>query len=184
MLVIWCGFFYVRIITFKGVPSSEADFRADTGVVLGSKLWGDQPSPALRERLDYALTLYHAGKFEHFIVSGGLDAGGATLTEAEGMRNYLVAHGVPEERIALESESTSTYENLLFSREIMDDQGWRTAVIVTHLYHGSRTADIAAKLGYEPVAVQGTVSQVLNMAYHESREVLAYTKWMLQKLFL
>ncbi len=66
----------------------------------------------------------------------------------------------------------------------MEEAGWRSAVIVTHNYHGSRAADIAATLGFDPVQVSGTDSRVLHMNYHETREVLAYTKWLVLKWFL
>ncbi|WP_373231534.1 YdcF family protein [Cohnella sp.] len=156
----------------------------DVGIVLGATLWNNKPSPALRERLDHSLQLYRSGAITSFIVTGGLDNNGAVLTEAEGMRNYLMEQGVPGEIVVMDSLSRSTYENLIFAQEIMEQNDWDTAVIVTHNYHGSRAADMAEKLGFNPVQVSVTDSSVLNMNYHESREILAYTKWLAQKLFL
>ncbi|MCC3373202.1 YdcF family protein [Cohnella sp. REN36] len=183
-LAAWCTAIYVHIARFDGAPAGAKPHRADVGIVLGARLWNDRPSPGLQERLDLALSLYKAGTFDRFIVSGGLDAGGATVTEAEGMRDYLLSHGVPADAIVLDDASRSTYENLLFSRAIMDERGWRTAVVVTHQYHGARALDIARTLGYRDVQVQVTLSHVLNMAYHRTREVLAYTKWLGQKWLL
>ncbi|MNV95790.1 hypothetical protein D3C71_1907250 [compost metagenome] len=117
-------------------------------------------------------------------MTGGLDANGATITEAEGMRNYLIGQGVPAGAILMDSLSRSTYENLIFAQQIMKEHDWKSAVIVTHDYHGSRAADIAEKVGYHPVQVSITKSKVLKMSYHETREVLAYTKWLATKLFL
>jgi uncharacterized SAM-binding protein YcdF (DUF218 family) len=182
--IIWCAALYILITRFEGVPKDGANLQAEVGIVLGATLWNDKPSPALRERLDHSLELYRKGTITSFIVTGGLDNNGATLTEAEGMRNYLVEHGVPVENIVLDSLSTSTYENLSFAQELMEQNDWKSAVIVTHNYHGSRAADIAKKLGFKPVQVSVTDSSVLNMNYHETREILAYTKWLVQKLFL
>jgi uncharacterized SAM-binding protein YcdF (DUF218 family) len=35
------------------------------------------------------------------------------------MADYLIEHGVPADRVLREDRSTSTFENLTFSREIM-----------------------------------------------------------------
>ncbi len=183
-LLIWCFALYSIITRYEGTPKANVPVTADVGIVLGATLWNNAPSPGLRERLDLGLELFRSGAFKSFIVTGGLDDNGATLTEAEGMRNYLIAQGVPESSILLDSESSSTYENLLFAQDIMESQDWNTAVILTHDYHGSRAADIARKLDYEPVPVRVTRSKVLKMSYHETREVLAYTKWLATKMFL
>lgn len=180
-LLIWCGSLFVIINRFHGEPARGLPQPSDVGIVLGASLWDDKPSPGLRERLDQALSLYKAQVFARFIVTGGLDAGGTVLTEAEGMRDYLLQQGVPQDAIFIEPKATSTYENLRFSREMMEAHGWRTAVIVTHQYHGARSLDIAEALDYERPQVSVTDSQVMNMSYHRSREVLAYTKWLMQK---
>ncbi|CAI6081275.1 YdcF family protein [Cohnella sp. JJ-181] len=180
-ILLWCASLFIVIGRFEGSPSAGLPARSEVGIVLGASLWDNKPSPGLRERLDQALSLYRADVFDRFIVTGGLDAGGAVLTEAEGMRDYLRQQGVPASAIYIEPMATSTYENLKFSRTIMESHGWRTAVIVTHQYHGSRSLDIAEALDYERPQVSVTDSKVMNMAYHRSREVLAYTKWLLQK---
>ncbi|MFD2332009.1 YdcF family protein [Cohnella sp. GCM10020058] len=180
-LFLWCGSLFVVIGRFGGEPAKGLPAQSDVGIVLGASLWDNKPSPGLQERLDQALSLYKANVFSHFIVTGGLDGGGAVLTEAEGMRDYLLQQGVPASVIFIEPEATSTYENLKYSKAIMQANGWHTAVIVTHQYHGSRSLDIAEALDYEHPQVSVADSKVMNMAYHRTREVLAYTKWLLQK---
>lgn len=155
---------------------------SDVGIVLGAVLWDNKPSPALKERLDHALQLYQEGKFDQFIVSGGLDHPTLTLTEAEGMANYLMDKGVPKNRIILENQATSTYENLLYSQELMSARGYTSAMIITHHYHGARSLEIAEFLGYKDPVVSTTDSQVLNMTWHQMRESLAYTKWKLDQI--
>lgn len=176
----WTGYIVWKIESAVSAPAEQAD----VGIILGASMWGEEPSPGLRERLEHALEEYRQGRLESFIVSGGLDAPGMKYTEAEGMRNYLVQAGVPEERIYLENEATSTYENLLFSQQIMQEQGWVTALIMTHDYHGSRAMEIARVLGYQEPTISLTESTVLPMAKHKSREVLAYTKWKMDRALL
>ncbi|WNS44966.1 YdcF family protein [Paenibacillus sp. MMS20-IR301] len=158
--------------------------KADAGVILGMSMWGDEPSPGLKERLDYGLKLYKSGAFSHFVVSGGLDHPDYKYTEAEGMQRYLTAHGVPEEVIILEQKSTSTYENLLFSKAVMQQEGLSTAVIITHDFHGRRALEMARELGYTNPELGVTTSEVMSMFKYKTREILAYTKWKLQQLSL
>lgn len=165
-------------------PDQALPKQVDVGIVLGASLRKDIPSPGLQERLDLAVELYKQGKFKQLIVSGGLDHNGSKLTEAEGMRNYLVNKGLPAKSILLEPRATSTYENLLFSKQIMDEHGLHSSIIITHQYHGSRSLDIAETVGLKEPLVSSTESEVLFMPYHEARETLAYTKWIWTKLLL
>ncbi|OPA74695.1 hypothetical protein BVG16_23340 [Paenibacillus selenitireducens] len=164
---------------------NSSDLRhSDVGIVLGAVLWDNRPSPALKERLDHALQLYQDGKFDQFIVSGGLDHPKLRLTEAEGMANYLIEKGVPKDRILLENHATSTYENLLYSQEMMSEKGYSSAVIITHNYHGARSLEIAKFIGYKDPVISTTDSKVLRMAWHQMRESLAYTKWKLDQILI
>ncbi|MBW4080406.1 YdcF family protein [Paenibacillus sp. S150] len=179
--LLWCAVALGRISSGETAnPMQEAD----AGIILGMSMWGEEPSPGLKERLDYGLGLYREGKFTRFIVSGGLDQADYKYTEAEGMKNYLVGQGVPETSILIEDKSTSTYENLLFSQKIMQSEGLTTAVIITHTFHGQRSLEIARELDYTRPQLGLTDSQVMSMFKYKSREILAYTKWKVQQLFL
>lgn len=179
--LLWCAVVFNRI---NNAATTSPMSQADAGIVLGMSMWGDEPSPGLKERLDYGLKLYREGKFSRFIVSGGLDQEDYKFTEGQGMRNYLVEQGVPDEAILMENESTSTYENLLFSQKIMKREGMSSAVIITHTFHGRRAKEIAGELGYPAPELGLTDSKVMSMAKYKTREILAYTKWKVQQLFL
>ncbi|NQX48952.1 YdcF family protein [Paenibacillus tritici] len=177
----WCGLVFNRI---NSAVTTSPMVKADAGVILGMSMWGDEPSPGLKERLDYGLELYRSGSFSHFVVSGGLDQPDYKYTEAEGMKRYLVAHGVPEKVIYLESQSTSTYENLLFSKKVLQEKGLSSTVIITHDFHGRRALETARELGYKNPQLGVTESKVMSMLKYKSREILAYTKWKFQQLSL
>ncbi|AIQ18794.1 YdcF family protein [Paenibacillus sp. FSL L8-0436] len=179
--LLWCAVVFNNI---NSAATTSPMAKADAGIILGMSMWGDKPSPGLKERLDYGLKLYREGMFSTFIVSGGLDDPDYKFTEGQGMRNYLVEQGVPEEDILMENKSTSTYENLLFSQEIMKREGMTSSVIITHTFHGRRAQEIARELGYAAPELGLTESKVMSMAKYKSREILAYTKWKLQQLFL
>ncbi|MBD2847983.1 YdcF family protein [Paenibacillus sp. IB182496] len=179
--IFWMAYALWQINDFREPRLLEP---ADVGIVLGASLRNDEPSPGLRERLDRALALYEAGKVRRLIVSGGLDSNGATITEAEGMRRHLVARGVPDEAVLVEPQARSTYENLLYSRALMIERGWTSVIVITHDFHAARALEIAQVVGIEEVQATGVKSRALSHARSELREVLAYTKWTLDRLLL
>ncbi|RKN84109.1 YdcF family protein [Paenibacillus ginsengarvi] len=179
--LIWVGYVQWRIRSVQDMPLARD---AQVAIVLGASLRNDKPSPALRERLEQAYKLYEIGGVSRLIVSGGLDDNGATITEAEGMKRYLIGRGIPEEAILEEGESTSTYENLLFSKRIMDREGWTRPIIVTHQYHGARSMDIADFIGLSGATASLADSEVIWMPWHKGRETLAFAKWYANKLLL
>lgn len=181
VIFLWLGYVIWQI---NVTTSSDITPPVDVGIILGAAMWGDVPSPGLRERLEQGLRLYHEGKFEHFIVTGGLDRPGMRFTEAQGMSRYLMEHGVPEGAIVLENEATDTWENLLFSQQIMEKQGWTSAVIITHTYHGMRSQEIAKYLQYDEPKLGLVESKVLQMSVHKTREALAFTKWKLNEILM
>lgn len=180
LAVLWVIFIQWKMESLPegNLPSKEV------GIVLGAALWQSTPSPALQERLNRAVQLYEEGAIKQIIVTGGYDHANSKLTEAEGMRNYLLDKGVRESDIYLENEATSTYENMLFSQNIMKQNGWTSSVIVTHRYHAVRALDIARFLGYEDPAASPMDSNVLMMTWHKGRETLALTKWQWDKVML
>lgn len=181
ILCFWCLYCY-GILIFQNNDNELQ--HADAGIVLGAALWNNEPSPALRERLDEAIALYNEGLVDYLILSGGRSTPYKALSEAEGMSNYLVAAGIPEDKLLLEMKSTDTYENLLFSKEIAEQHDLQSYIIITHNYHGKRSADIAKFIHMESVQVAGVKTQVLNESYHYTREVFAYTKWQINKLLI
>jgi len=179
--VIWTVYVQWRI---EAALDQKLPEHADVGIVLGASIWYDEPSPGLKERLNHAVKLYRDGYFDKIIVTGGMDASGAIITEAEAMKRYLVRQGIPESAISLEDKSTSTYENLVNAKQIMDSHNWSSAIIITHHYHGARALDIARTVGLSKYVISTTDSKVMFMPWHQARETLAFAKWEWTKLFI
>ena len=105
-------------IAAKHEPLKNKDFI----IVLGCGLKQDgSPSPLLRGRLDRAIAFAQKqekenGKAPVFITSGG-QGPNEPCSESAAMARYLTAHGIPETRIIEEDRSTSTFENMKFSKE-------------------------------------------------------------------
>lgn len=66
--LLWCAVVFNNI---NSAATTSPMAKADAGIILGMSMWGDKPSPGLKERLDCGLKLYREGMFSTFIVSGG-----------------------------------------------------------------------------------------------------------------
>ena len=63
------------------------------------------------------------------------------------MGQVMQADGVPASAIVLEENARDTVGNIWYSRAIMRERGWRTAVLVTEPHHIKRAAFIATDAG-------------------------------------
>lgn len=126
--------------------------RADYVVVLGSGLIGGTTvPPLLAGRLDRArkehARLSRKGRRPVMLTSGG-QGPDEKLPESHAMADYLVAQGFPADLIEREDRSTTTDENLTFSKALMEraNPDYR-CVIVTNNYHVFRAAVTARRTG-------------------------------------
>ncbi|AZM51319.1 hypothetical protein DMA15_00930 [Streptomyces sp. WAC 01529] len=139
--------------------------KADFVVVLGSGLVGGSTvPPLLASRLDRAREVHSRltgrGVSPVLITSGG-QGPDEDLPESHAMADYLTDRGFPAELIEREDRSTSTEENLRFSKAIMEKArpGYR-CVVVTNNYHAFRAALTARRAG-----VRGQVVGAPTAAY-------------------
>lgn len=171
------------------VSSTTADATARTVptaiIVLGSGSPGCTVSPTLKARLDKALTLARNVPGVPVVVSGGRDFGGMDCTEAGLMADYLAAQGLASERLILEDRSTSTDENLRFSRRLLTQRGVDITgplVIVTSDFHVPRAERIARKAGFASVSGVGAPTPLYTRYNAWLREYFAYISgWLLRE---
>lgn len=149
-------------------------------IILGSGLKGSQLSIILQQRVDTGIAYLKQHPHMPVIVSGG-QGPGEDIPEAEAMSRYLVRQGIDQNRIIQENRSTSTFENLKFSQDILKAQGVSqpSIMIVTSNYHLYRAEMIASTLGFK---VHGIASPSLEYLLPQNmlREYLAMIKAMLQ----
>lgn len=120
-----------------------------TLIVLGCKVKGDRPSLMLKKRLDTAYDYLTLHPDVCAIVSGG-KGDDEQISEAECMYNYLTEQGISPERLFMENNSVSTFENLKFSKKILSENKLpKNITLVTDGYHQLRAEMIAESLGYE-----------------------------------
>ncbi len=72
---------------------------------------------------------------------------GEDISEALAMKNELIKLKIAEDRIIMEDKSTSTDENIKFSKPLIPDN-MKKGLIVTNDFHMFRAKKIAAKLRF------------------------------------
>ena len=113
---------------------------------------GERVTPLLKRRIDKAVQAFHQSKNPHIrLIASGGQGSDEKISEAQAMYNYLVEHtDVPKEAIILEEKSTTTYENLLFSKEIGEQLIENPRFLfVTNDYHVFRTSTYARQIGMQ-----------------------------------
>lgn len=147
--IVFYNFLTISIIYQFNQPKYDQDFI----IVLGSGLInGSIVPPLLAKRIDKAISFYEeqrkaTGKTAKLIMSGG-QGSDEQVAEGVAMKEYAIQKGIPESQILVESESKNTFENMKFSKIIMDRiSGNETyhAIFTTNNYHLFR-AGLFAKM--------------------------------------
>ncbi len=113
---------------------------------------GERVTPLLKRRIDKAVQAFQQSKNPHIrLIASGGQGSDEKISEAQAMYNYLVEQtDVPKEAIILEEKSTTTYENLLFSKEIGEQLIENPRFLfVTNDYHVFRTSTYARQIGMQ-----------------------------------
>jgi len=108
------------------------------GVGENGKAGGGAP-----ERLNEAVALYRDGYAPYLVISSGYVY---SFKEAQSMRDLAVAQGVPASAIVLEERATNTYQNVVYSNEILRDHKSTSILLVSSPYHMRRALMVWHKL--------------------------------------
>jgi uncharacterized SAM-binding protein YcdF (DUF218 family) len=124
----------VSLIMVLVVSQQDQRQPVDAIVVLGAAQYNGRPSPVLRARLDHALALYRDQQAPLVIVTGGIGRGDTT-SEAMVGRRYLVAHGVPEQAVVVQSEGRNTRASMNAVTGWLRARGLRRVLLVSDPFH-------------------------------------------------
>lgn len=153
---------HLMLSAIRSKPQNEV-----TVVVLGcAVLPSGKPSLMLRERLDAAYDYLVEHPDAPCILCGGQGAD-EIMTEAECMYNYLVDKGIESDRLYIESQSTSTRENIEYAQKIIQKEEMPCDIaIVTNEFHEYRAGKVAEKLGMVSYAISGQTAWWLLPTYY------------------
>lgn len=109
-------------------------------------------SNILKSRIETAMELYRNHDVDTIIVSGG--AIHNAYNEAKVMKQYATKQGIPSDAILLEDKAKSTYHNMMYAREIMEQYQYTSCFVVTNSWHIIKAKYYAKKfhLDYEMVS--------------------------------
>ena len=152
-----------------GNPKEQAQYM----VVLGAKVREDGPSVSLWDRIYGAYDYLQSHPDTIAVVSGG-QGPDEPMTEAQAMYDELVKLGIDPARIWIEDKATSTWENLNFSLNLIEE---KTGVrpdklgILSSEYHLFRASLFAKACNVDFVGIPAHTSRLSQMINHFMREV-------------
>lgn len=165
-------------------PAEEMDYL----IVLGAQVKKTVPSKALRLRLEKACEYLKVHPQTRAVLSGG-QGPGEEISEAACMYQYLTEHGIPEKQLLIESASTTTRENLIYSAKILADvrkektteQVLKSRIgLVSNNFHIYRAVKLAEKVGYQHVCGIAAASDWKLQIHYMIREYFAIIKAKIQ----
>jgi SanA protein len=130
-------------------------------IVFGAQVMRNgNPSAALKDRVATAADLYFAGKVEKLLMSG--DNRFVDYNEPQGMKDYVMSLGVPEDAIVLDYAGRRTYDTCYRARDIFKVHD---AILVTSDYHQPRAIYTCDALGVEAIGVPAQQRFALSRRY-------------------
>ncbi|MBR3250216.1 MAG: YdcF family protein [Erysipelotrichaceae bacterium] len=143
---------------FLQIIPKKKDF--DYVIIHGSGLLdGNRVSKLLSDRIDKALDIYHKDPTPPILIPSGGKGADETVSEASAMADYIKGKDIPEDKIIIEDESKTTYENLLNSKKIIDaKEGNKYTALVTSNYHVYRALRHARKVGLKCTGIGSHVA--------------------------
>ncbi|MFT3860641.1 SanA/YdcF family protein [Micropruina sp.] len=136
---------YVKAVTDDRMMSVDEVPAQPVALVLGAEVYADgQPSRYLQARLDVAHELFAAGKVKAILVSG--DSSTRHYNETDGMRDYLIAKGVPAKKVVGDYAGFDTYDSCVRARQVF---GVSRAIVVSQTYHLPRALATCRAIGLE-----------------------------------
>lgn len=170
------GFLVLEGLILAGAARKD-EAPADYILVLGAGLRGEEMSLTLLMRMETAVACEQG---EVIAVSGG-QGRNEDIPEAEAMGDYLLSQGIPADRILREDQSTSTMENLVYSRALIEADSGKDiselrVKIVTSDFHCCRALMLARRAGYTQASGYGAPTPGWVMPSSCIREAFALVK--------
>ena len=160
--IIFTGFATVNMIR----ASYNAPAKETTVIVLGCKVNPNGPSLSLLKRLEAAHAYLSENPEVPCVLSGGQGAD-EHISEVQAMYDWLTEKGIEKERLYIEDKSTSTEENLSFSKEIIEKQNLSSAItLITNNFHQYRAQKIAERFYSEVYGVSADTPLYLLPMYY------------------
>ena len=139
---------YMDIYKLWTVPDSPPKY-TDCFIVLSYAVENARiPTVPTQVAIRLAYTWWKKNPTAKIIMSTG-DNQKLGVTNSRVMARYAGKLGIPERLVLEEDRSKTTYENLIFSKQIADRHNLKHITLVMYDLHVRRTLAIARKLGWQ-----------------------------------
>ena len=160
----------IILITLIAIGSNLGNFlvksdkleRSDAVVVFS----GDNGT-----RTEKAVELLIEGYADHLVLSGGKVYDDVTMAEL--MKNHAIKLGVDEDKILIDDKAATTHENAEFTKEIIEENNFKSVIVVTSDYH-TRRSKLAMEKSLENTLIDG---EKVEVRVTPSKEEKFTTKW-------
>jgi uncharacterized SAM-binding protein YcdF (DUF218 family) len=171
----WFTWVYRQIVATATIDNAQ---RADAIAVFGAAEYAGRPSPVLHARLDKAVSLYDEDMAPVIVTLGGGADKDSGKTEAGVGRDYLLANGVPFDKIIAETKSLDTEQQVNSLARIAAQEHFRHIIVVSDGTHLFRIALLCRRSGLEvytsPRAALGHIDDI-DATKRVMHEMLSYT---------
>jgi uncharacterized SAM-binding protein YcdF (DUF218 family) len=171
----WFAWVYRQIVATATIDNAQP---ADAIAVFGAAEYAGRPSPVLHARLDKAVSLYDEGMAPVVVTLGGGSDKDSGKTEAGVGRDYLLANGVPYDKIIAETKSLDTEEQVNSLANIAKRENFQHIIVVSDGTHLFRIALLCKRAGLDvytsPRAALGRIDDI-DAAKRVIHEMLSYT---------
>ena len=149
----WVSSLLVQSLEWRQISNEELP-EAEAIILLGGST--RVPTPPRKtveiteagDRVLYAAHLYKEGKAPLIIATGGRIAWLQNAPpEADSMKHLLLEFGIPESAIIEETQALNTYQNALYTKEILEERGIQKSLLVTSASHITRSLLVFKKQG-------------------------------------
>ena len=143
----WFGLFHSSFPWYLAQSLTVKDslsFSSDVVLVLGGGVGeSGEAGEGYQERTLEAVDLYHQGLARKIIFSSGYTY---LLKEAEIMKDLALSLGVASQDIFIEDKARNTFENVKFSKGILEKNRFKKVIILSSPYHLKRAQLVARKV--------------------------------------
>ncbi|QSX05484.1 YdcF family protein [Sedimentibacter sp. zth1] len=190
--IILCVFLIIFLVTeaFIGYCGLQENYeKSDYTIVLGAGLRGENMTLTLKQRVDTALKYLKSSRNTGYVVVSGGQGQYEVIAEAEAMKRYLAKNHINEKIILMEGLSTNTYENLEFSKNIIELHSGKSIdslniKIVTSGFHLLRAKIICNELEFDKVTLLASPINKIFIPTYYTREFFGFYKMLLFDVLL
>ena len=171
------------INTLYNIIKEQTEQESNTSDVIvvfgGGILDGELPTNA-KYRVEKAVELYNEGIVPKILMTGYKsmdDNETPTETEAHLMKDYAIELGVNEDDIFLEEEAQDTTANIIYSKLIMDEQGWKDISLVSSDFHMKRIKLMSEYIFDDTYNIDYIGSKSIDENVDEDKKSEDFLKW-------